>query len=224
MTQKTVATTSAVFPAPLDLLERHLGAFGPVVPYDMEHRPFTPGEADAFLAVAHDATAIYLQPGFITAEIIRGMPRLRIVAVHGVGVEYVDLAAARAAGVWVTNAPGGSANAVAEHAVGLMLAIARGIARADAALRATGDWERSRVRGFDLRGKTLGLVGFGHIAQRVATIARGFGIAVLAWGRHVEERAPVFGARPAALDDLLAAADVVSIHLPGTAETAGLIG
>lgn len=151
-----------------------------------------------------------------------GAPRLRVVGRAGVGLDNIDLPAARAAGVVVVNAPQAVTTAVAELTVGLLLALARQIPMADAALR-RGEWAKDRLGGQELRGKTLGLVGVGRIGREVARLAEAFGMRCLGTDpflSHDSLRAA--GVEPADLEALLPASDYVSLHLPLTDDTRGL--
>ena len=148
---------------------------------------------------------------------------LEVVANFGVGHDNVDLEAARARGVRVTNTPGVLTNATAELAVALMLAAARRIAEADATVR-SGEWAQSdadELIGRELAGATVGLVGFGRIARRVAELLRGFEVRLLVASRSSGTPSP--GPERLELPELLAASDFVSVHVPLTAETRHLI-
>ncbi len=153
----------------------------------------------------------------ITAEALAAADRLKVIARYGVGVDQVDLEAARARGIVVTNTPGANAVSVAELAIGLMLALARHIPEAVAATRA-GAWPR--LAGVSLRGKTVGLVGLGAIGREVARRLAGFDCRVLACDPCADaETARALGVEPVPLPDLLARADFVSLHVPVTPET-----
>ena len=147
---------------------------------------------------------------------------LRHLSIWGTGTDNVDLEAARAAGVTVTNTPGVAAASVAEHAIALMLAVARRIPLHDAAVR-RGEWPRGGM--VQLRGKTLGLVGLGAIGRETARLAKGLGMKILAWTFHPD---PAFAAGAglewAELDDLYARADVLSLHVRLSPETRGMVG
>ena len=151
-------------------------------------------------------------------EVFARCPRLRLISIWGTGTDNVDLAAAARHGVTVTNTPGVSAVAVAEHALALMLAAARRIPRIDAETRA-GRWPRGFVT--QLHGKTLGVIGLGAIGRQFARIAAGIGMRVMAWTMHPR---PEPGVDLVPLDDLLRAADVVSVHLRLSPETRGFLG
>jgi len=168
--------------------------------------------ADAEALVVRSATKV-------TAAIIDAAPRLRVIARAGTGVDNVDVAAASARGVVVMNAPGANSISVAELAVGLMLALARHVPAADAAMK-LGKWEKTRFMGEELRDKTLGLAGLGRIGQEVARRARAFGMRVIAHdpfiAAHVAED---LGVELVGMDDVFARSDYVSLHLPSTPAT-----
>ena len=142
----------------------------------------------------------------------------------GIGLDNVDVAAATRRGVLVVNAPQSNVLSAAEHTMALLLAQARNIPQAHGALVA-GRWERSRWEGVELHGKVLGVVGLGRVGTLVAQRAAAFGMRLLAYDPYVSaERARQLGADLLPLDDVVAAADFLTIHLPKTAETTGLIG
>ncbi|MFJ4223066.1 NAD(P)-dependent oxidoreductase [Microbacterium sp. NPDC089695] len=151
--------------------------------------------------------------GPVTDEHLAAAPDLRIVARYGVGTEAVDIAAAERRGILVTNTPGANADAVADHAVGLMLAALRFIPDGDRRVR-SGDW--SVRRGRELGAATVGIVGFGRIGQGVARRLSGFGCRVLAADPFLPaERITDLGATPVDLDELFRTADLVTLHAPG---------
>ncbi len=151
-----------------------------------------------------------------------GAPRLRVVGRAGVGLDNIDLQAARKAAVIVVHAPQAATTAVAELTVGLLLALARQIPKADAALR-RGEWAKEQLGGQELKGKTLGLVGVGRIGREVARLAEAFGMRRLGTDPFLSnDSLRAAGVEPADLEDLLRASDYVSLHLPLTDETRGL--
>jgi len=160
----------------------------------------------------------------IDAEALAHAPGLRVVARAGVGLDNVDVEAATKAGVMVVNAPSSNIVSAAEHAVALLLAVARNVPQAVASLRA-GEWQRSKFTGVEVCGKVAGILGLGRIGVLVAQRLAGFGMQVIAYDPYVPaSRAAQLGVRLVGLDDLLAEADFISVHLPKTAETIGLIG
>jgi D-3-phosphoglycerate dehydrogenase len=155
-------------------------------------------------------------------DVLRRLSRLKMITACGIGTDAIDLTAARELGIVVCNLPGQTAPIVAEHALGLMLAVAKRAWFQTNELKA-GRWtSRDNVY---LRGKTLGLVGAGSIAAELARLGRAIGMDVLAWTVHPSpERAARLGVTFVSLDELLARSDVVSVHVPLTGESRGLIG
>ncbi|WP_326547332.1 phosphoglycerate dehydrogenase [Mycolicibacterium sp. ND9-15] len=177
------------------------------------------------LAAVPEADALLVRSATtVDAEVLAAAPKLKIVARAGVGLDNVDVAAATARGVLVVNAPTSNIHSAAEHAIALLLAAAREIPAADASLRAH-TWKRSSFSGTEIYGKTAGVVGLGRIGQLVAQRLAAFGSHVVAYDPYVSPaRAAQLGIELLALDELLGRADVISVHLPKTPETAGLIG
>ena len=177
------------------------------------------------LEAVADADALLVRSATtVDAEVIAAAPKLKIIARAGVGLDNVDVDAATAAGVLVVNAPTSNIHSAAEHAMALLLAAARQIPAADATLREH-TWKRSSFMGAEIYGKTAGVVGLGRIGQLVAQRLAAFGAQVIAYDPYVPPaRAAQLGIEMLPLDDLLARADVISVHLPKTKETAGLLG
>jgi D-3-phosphoglycerate dehydrogenase len=179
------------------------------------------GRSAAGLAAAlADADALLVRSATkVTADLIAAAPRLRIIARAGTGVDNVDVAAATNRGILVVNAPGANSISVAEHACALMLALARSVAAADRGMKG-GAWEKKRFLGTELRGKTLGIAGLGRIGQEVAQRARAFGMRVVAHDPFISrEIAETMGVELLSLDEVCAAADFLTLHLPSTTET-----
>jgi len=151
-----------------------------------------------------------------TREILQSCARLKLISIWGTGTDNIDLVAARELGIRVTNTPGVSAIAVAEHALTLIMAVARQIVRVDRQVR-EGHWPRAMVT--QLHGKTLGLVGTGAIGRELARLGKGIGCRVIAWTFH--PRGDV--AEWVELDELFRRSDVVSLHLRQSPETVGMI-
>jgi D-3-phosphoglycerate dehydrogenase len=161
----------------------------------------------------------------VTAEVLEAAPRLRVVGRAGVGVDNIDIEAATRHGVLVLNAPTGNTIAATEHVIAMMLALARNLPAADRSLRA-GLWERSRFTGIELRDKTLGVLGLGKIGSEVARIAReGLRMRVLAHDPLVTgDRAKQVGAELCDFETLLSESDFLTVHVPMTDATRGVIG
>jgi D-3-phosphoglycerate dehydrogenase len=150
----------------------------------------------------------------VTAEVLRAGAKLRVVGRAGTGVDNIDVAAATQQGITVVNAPAANSVAAAELTIGFIMALARRLAQANASLQ-SGKWERSKFVGFEVRGKTLGLVGLGRIGTEVARRGRGLEMHVLAYDPVVStDRAAQLGVTLATLDEVLAQSDFVSVHVP----------
>ncbi len=159
----------------------------------------------------------------VDRELLAAGPHLAVVARAGVGVDAIDVDAATAAGILVLNTPGANTLAATEQTFALMLALARRVPQAVEQLRA-GRWERRALIGTELHGKTLGIVGLGRIGGNVAARARAFGMTVLARDPYVSSaRADAFDAKLVGLEELLRESDVVTLHVPLTSQTAGMI-
>ncbi|HET7328346.1 MAG TPA: phosphoglycerate dehydrogenase [Nocardioidaceae bacterium] len=177
------------------------------------------------LAAVPDVDAILVRSATkVDAEVLAAAGRLKVIARAGVGLDNVDVRAATQAGVMVVNAPTSNIVSAAELAVGLLLAAARNIAPANDALK-QGEWKRSKYTGVELYDKTVGIVGLGRIGVLVAQRLSAFGMHVVAYDPYVQPgRAAQTGVRLVSLDELLEQADFISVHLPKTPETLGLIG
>jgi len=184
-------------------------------------------EEDALLGQVADVDGIIIRAnGRVSRRLMQAAPRLKVVARHGVGVEAIDRQAAAERGITVVNTPAANDESVAEQCVAFMIVLAKRILESDRALRA-GDWQaRYRLIGAEVQGKTLGLVGFGKIGQRVAAICRnGLGMPILYHDVVAYAQAErALGARRVPLEELLQESDFVSLHLPLLPATEALIG
>ena len=159
----------------------------------------------------------------VTAELLAAADELMVVGRAGIGLDNVDVVAATARGVMVVNAPQSNIISAAEHTMALLLAQARNVPQAHAALVA-GRWERSKWEGVELADKTLGIVGLGRIGKLVADRAKAFQMRLVAYDPFVApDRARQMGVEVLPLDQVVAESDFLTIHLPKTKETAGLI-
>ena len=194
----------------LETLKRH--------GFEVEDHSQTPKERlpevvqDADVLVVRSATRV-------TKELIDSMKRMKLIVRGGVGLDNIDVAYARAKGIEVRNTPGASSNAVAELVFAHLFALARHIVRATVGIR-EGKWEKKVLKGFELRGKILGIIGLGRIGREVARIGQGIGMKVIGHDPLISE-APV---PLVPLAELLARADVVTLHVPLTPETRHMIG
>src|SRR6266550_3860408 len=186
---------------------------------DCEHRvyPTLPADSRELVARIADADAVIniRASTRFTADALAGCPQLRLISIWGTGTDHVDLAAANARGIAVTNTPGVSAVAVAEHTLSLIFAVAKQTVSIDRAVRA-GEWPRAMVQ--QLRGRTLGVIGTGAIGREVARLGVGIGMHVIAWSFN-----PRGDYQWVTLEDLFRRADVVSVHVRQSPETLGMI-
>lgn len=214
MTKPVVLIAEELSPATIEEL-------GP----DFEIRTCDGADRGALLAAIADADALLVRSATkVDAEAIAAAKNLKVIARAGVGLDNVDVPSATQAGVMVVNAPTSNITSAAELAIGLLLATARNIAVANASLK-SGEWKRSKFNGAELADKTLGIVGFGRIGNLVAQRMLPFGLKIIAYDPYVQPgRAASAGVRMVGLDELLAESDFISVHLPKSPETIGLLG
>lgn len=197
----------------VELLRRH---------HEVDERPGLSREELAAALPEYDALVVRSQVR-VDAELIAAGTRLVVIGRAGVGVDNVDLEAATRAGIVVVNAPTGNTIAAAEHTLALLFGLARRTAAADASMR-RGEWKRAQFTGVELRGKTLGIVGLGKIGQAIAARASAMEMTVLASDPFVTpEQAALAGAELVPFEELIERSDVVTVHVPKTRSTAGLI-
>ena len=196
-------------------------ALGP----DFEVRHCDGANRDELLPAIADVDAILIRSATkVDAEALAAANNLKVVARAGVGLDNVDVPAATQRGVMVVNAPTSNIVSAAELAVALLLASARNVSPAHQALR-NGEWKRSKYSGVELADKTVGVVGLGRIGLLVAQRLSAFGVNLIAYDPFVRPtRAAQLGVRMVTLDELLAESDFITVHLPKTKETLGLIG
>ena len=195
-------------------------AFADEIVYNPQTRPL---EAEEVIALLDGVDGYIAGLDYITDEVIRQAPAsLKVISRYGAGVDRVDLEAAKAKGITVTNTPGTNAVAVCELAFGLMLSLARAIPRLDNAVK-SGGWPRNN--GTELAGKTLGVVGFGAIGKNLATRARAFGMNVIAFDPYFDAVfAAQHGVAQKSLDEVITGADFISLHVPLTKDTKHMLG
>jgi D-3-phosphoglycerate dehydrogenase len=215
-----------LMPAPVVLIAEELSpatiaALGP----DFEVRQANGADRDELRAALADADAILVRSATqVDAEALTWAPKLKVIARAGVGLDNVDIKAATQAGVMVVNAPTSNIVSAAELTVSHILGLARHLPRAHGSLSA-GEWKRSAFTGTELFEKTVGIVGLGRIGALVAERLRGFGVELIAYDPYITAaRASQIGAELVELDELVARADFLTIHMPRTPETLGMIG
>src|SRR3954453_2703410 len=196
-----------------------------VLSEDFEVRSVDGADRKALLPALAGVDALIVRSATtVDAEAIAAGDRLKVVARAGVGLDNVDVPAATARGVLVVNAPTSNIVSAAEHAIALLLAVARRVPPATTSLK-SGEWKRSRFTGVEVTDKTMGVVGLGRIGVLVAQRMSAFGCRLIAYDPYIPAaRAAQLGVRLVSLADLLRESDFISIHLPKTPETLGLIG
>jgi len=170
---------------------------------------------------AEDADVIILTNLAISANVINSLPRLKMISVAFTGVDHVDLNACKENDIIVANAPGYSTNSVAELAIGLMVNVMRNVNKCDRALR--NNKTRDGLIGNEIYGKTLGIIGTGSIGLRVAEIAKAFGCNLIAYSKSEVEKAKKLGINYVSIEELFEKSDIISLHVPHTPETEGMI-
>jgi D-3-phosphoglycerate dehydrogenase len=190
---------------------------------ELDYRAGLKGE-ELLRAVAESDALITRSGTAVTPELVNAGTRLRIVGRAGVGLDNVDVDACTARGILVINAPTANIMSATEHTMAMLLALCRNIPEAHASVK-RGEWTRSKFLGTELDGKVLGIIGLGRIGTRIATRARAFGMRVVAYDPYIAPTvADKVGATMVSLDELLAQADVITVHTPLSDETRGLLG
>ena len=217
-------TATDDFPVSMKPVREALRGVAPVQTVPLPFSPIGAAQEKKFAKLFQGAAGMLLRPGYITPTLLDQLPDLKIVAVHGAGVDQVDVEACTARGVLVTNAPGANADSVAELTLGLMISLARRVAHSAWRVHHEKVWGEARHTGSELIGKTLGLVAVGQIGSRVARLCQAFGMKVCAYDPGVPAKEMrVIGVRPMKLDALLGVSDYVSLHAPHIPETHHLI-
>jgi D-3-phosphoglycerate dehydrogenase / 2-oxoglutarate reductase len=196
-----------------------------VLAYDFDVRHVDGTDRAALLAEIAEADALIVRSATrVDTEVVAAAGRLKVIARAGVGLDNVDVPAATARGVMVVNAPTSNIVSAAEQAIALLLSVARHTASASTALK-RGEWKRSKYTGVEVQGKTVGVVGLGRIGVLFAQRMAAFGTRLIAYDPYIQPaRAAQLGVRLVGLDELLRESDFISVHLPKTPETVGLIG
>jgi D-3-phosphoglycerate dehydrogenase len=211
----TVVATDKVSEAGLSRLVED-DRFDVVFEHDSASDGFATALAGAYALIVRSATTV-------DDEMFDGGPNLKVIGRAGVGVDNIDIPAATGRGIAVVNAPSGNTIAAAEMTMALILATMRHVAAADASLRA-GNWDRAGFQGSELLGRRLGLIGAGRIGAEVAIRCQSFGMDVIIYDPYLsEERADEIGSRLTDLDEVVTTSDVISLHVPLTDETRGMI-
>ncbi|HLJ75727.1 MAG TPA: phosphoglycerate dehydrogenase [Thermoanaerobaculia bacterium] len=215
MTQKVLVTDT--------LADSGLAILRAASDVDLDYRPGLKG-ADLLAAVKETDALITRSGTAVTRELVNAGKRLRIVGRAGVGLDNVDVDACTERGILVINAPTANILSATEHTMAMLLALCRNIPAADASVK-RGEWVRNKFMGFELSGKTLGVIGLGRIGTRVTTRAKAFGMRVIAYDPYIASTVfeKVGAEHMKTLDELLAQADVITVHTPMTDETRGML-
>jgi D-3-phosphoglycerate dehydrogenase len=205
------------------LAESGLGILRAAEDVELDYRPGLKGR-ELLDAVAESDALVTRSGTAVTPELVNYGSRLRIVGRAGVGLDNVDVEACTARGILVINAPTANIMSATEHTMAMLLALCRNIPEAHASVK-RGEWTRAKFMGMELHGKTLGVIGLGRIGSRVTVRAKAFGMRVVAFDPHITDSAfDKAGAEKMSLDQLLAVADVITVHTPSTDQTRGMIG
>ena len=211
-----ILVTDTLAPQGLEILER-------ANDFEVDYRPgLSPGELTAAIA---DADALVIRSGTkVTADVIEAAKALKVIGRAGIGVDNVDVPAATKRGIAVMNTPGGNNITTAEHAIALLVSLVRHIPQATASMKA-GNWEKESFIGMELYNHTLGVIGLGRVGRIVADRARGLGMKVIVYDPYLSESAA--GRDDVALvsfDEFLSRADAITVHVPRTSDTTGMLG
>jgi D-3-phosphoglycerate dehydrogenase len=207
-------TYNDAFPVNDGVVRRALGDLADVRMIKMPTGDLSETEDAAAAELMQDVAALLFRPGALSRNLLRQCPRLRLVAVHGAGFDKIDLEAASEFGITVTNAPGANAAGVAELTIAIAVALVRELFPVADATKG-GMWNEARRQGTELAGKTLGILGVGHVGSRVARRALGFEMDVIAYDpAYTAEQLAAKGIRRASFDQVVAAADILTLHVP----------
>ncbi len=188
--------------------------------YTCDYRPTI--KADEALAIIGNYAGLVIRSKFqVTREFIDAATQLRFVARAGAGMDNIDEEYAKQKGIALLNAPEGNMDAVGEHAVGMLLSLMNNLNRGDAQIR-NGEWLREANRGYELKGCTVGIVGYGHMGQSFARKLKGFGVDVIAYDKYKTGFSDGF-AREVSMEEIVKHSEVLSLHVPLTKETKALV-
>ncbi len=217
MAYKILITAPDIDPKAMALLDR-LGAKVFTAPaYSSEN-------ALAEIAAREQIDAIIVRVGTVSAKVIDASPKLRVLSKGGIGVDNIDVEHATAKGIVVTNARYSNSQSVAEHALGMIIGLLKDFIRLDASTRA-GNWEKATYFGGELRGRHIGLIGYGGNGRTLAKLLQPFGVTITVYDPYLGHNADFTGVtRAGNIDDFIGDVDILSIHCPRTKESFGMIG
>ena len=177
-------------------------------------------ENEAIQALPHYDVAVVRSKVHFTAQLIDQLPQLKCIARGGAGMDNIDEVYARSKNIELLNAPEGNRDAVAEHAIGLILALSNQIVKGNDEVKHM-QWHREANRGFEIGNKTIGIIGFGNTGQALAKKLQGFGSAIISYDKYAPSQSPIVSA--VSLKELLSKADIISLHVPLTSETKWMV-
>ncbi|OOQ61249.1 2-hydroxyacid dehydrogenase [Mucilaginibacter pedocola] len=188
--------------------------------YTCDYQPTI--KTDEALAILNNYDGMVIRSKFqVSREVIDGAPNLRFICRAGAGMDNIDEEYAISRGITLINAPEGNSDAVGEHAIGLLLSLMNHINIGDAQIRA-GSWQREANRGHELKGKTVGIIGYGHMGQSFARKLSGFGVQVIAYDKYKTGFSDAY-AREVSMEEIVKHSEILSFHIPLTRETNGLV-
>lgn len=217
MGYKILITAPDIDPKAMALLDRWGATVFTAPAYSSE-------DALAKIAASEQIDAIIVRVGKVSAKVIDASSRLRVLSKGGIGVDNIDVDHATAKGIVVTNARYSNSQSVAEHALGMIIGLLKDFIRLDASTRA-GNWEKATYFGGELRGRHIGLIGYGGNGRALANLLKPFGVAITVYDPYLGHNADFSGVtRAAGIDDFIGQVDILSIHCPRTTESFGMIG
>lgn len=221
MRYKIGVTTSQEYPVRVDkFLDGLIGVDASVEEIDMPFRELTEEETREIVPKLEPYEALLVRSGIFTSEILRSLPNLKVICVHGAGVDQIDCKEAAKLGIAVLNTPGANANGVIELTMALMLIQTRNLFTSIYRLKNLGDWTGGKICGKELNKKILGLFGAGRIGLEVARRAVAFGMKVKIYDPYLTNKIEMNGVEVCEeLDDMLRSADIISLHAPLTEQT-----
>jgi D-3-phosphoglycerate dehydrogenase len=216
-------THNQAFPVDHPVVRQTLGSLADVKMIEMPTGELTRAEEAVAAEEMRGVVALLFRPGSLSRDLLKQCPKLKMIAVHGAGYDKIDLQAARELGITVTNAPGANATGVAELAIALAVALVREFIPVSDATK-QGLWNEARRQGTELAGKTLGILGVGHVGSRVASRALAFEMNVIAYDpAYTPEQFAAKGIRWRPFDEVVGSADILTLHVPLEAKTLHLL-
>ncbi len=224
MKYKIGVTTSSEYPVKINIVKSVFKDIANIEEIDMPFRPLSSKEIDSFSQALKLYDALLVRSGIFSYELLKQLKQLRVICVHGAGYDQIDIQAAEKLGICVLNTPGANASAVIELTIALMLVLQRNLYNTMFALKHEHNWEKAKCLGHELKGKTLGLYGFGKIGSGVALRALAMGMAVKVYDPYIKDLSNIKDVTLCQnFDEIIEEADVLSLHAPLTQQTKHII-